>query len=77
MIDPNDLAVPVYDTTKPKGRQGGLTIRQELAARAMQALLSNPAVVNMGSPSLNEQSVADIAVAHADALIVRLNVEPI
>lgn len=82
MIDPNASANPVSRRTKEKymdeggyGRErvvqvlaGGLTIRAELAARAMQGMLNNPAY--------NDFMMRDIvhdAVQYADALIAELN----
>jgi len=82
MIDPNAPANPVSRRTKEKWMDeqgyaregvvqvlaGGLTIRAELAARAMQGMLSNHAYNDF----LMNDIVHD-AVQYADALIAELN----
>lgn len=55
----------------------GLSIRAELAARNMAAMLSNPYGVNMpdGTKSFLPEFMAKQAVLYADALINELNKE--
>lgn len=64
-INPDDPAFPLPSFGEP-----GLTIRAELAARAMQGLLAS----REGS-SLDYEQVASEAVRCADALIAELNKE--
>ena len=62
-INPNDSATGYA----PDGYSNtGLTIRAQIAAMAMQGLLSKPGLNNIGS-------VANEAVACADSLIRKLN----
>lgn len=66
MIDPNAQARPY---AAEWGYKDGLTIRQELAARAMQGLLSS-----WGSHDVTSlEEIASDAVRAADALIAELN----
>jgi len=68
MITGNENAFPVVS---PFNRDElGLTIRQEFAARAMQALYSNNLMVDQFGC---EGEIAEQAVKIADALIVELN----
>lgn len=82
MIDPNASANPVSRRTKEKymdeggyGRErvvqvlaGGLTIRAELAARAMQSLIGGSLYC-----TYSDSAIAGLAVKYADALIAELN----
>lgn len=63
-IDPNHSAFPLPEGARSDGRQG-LTIRAELAARAMEGLLAGDRVIL--------SSTAEEAVNQADALIAALN----
>jgi len=82
MIDPNAPANPVSRRTKEKlmdeqgyAREGvvqvlagGLTIRAELAARAMHGMLAGDVHC-----TTNPSNIAKYAVKYADALIAELN----
>ena len=52
---------------------GGLTKRELIAAMAMQGMLANSNLVNGSTTNL----IADWAVDYADALIERLNADPV
>lgn len=90
MITGNEPAMPVVSTDFSwyQGDQnlnysnvrskGGLTIRQQFAAMAMQGLLSNSDISHVGSEGLKDaksfvESYASSSVAMADALIAELN----
>jgi hypothetical protein len=65
----NDNAFPSSpDEYKP---EFGLTKRELIAAMAMQGLLSDPEESGVYA------TVADVAVKYADALIERLNADPV
>lgn len=73
MINPNDPAFPtqLYNeiSGKPNGFREGLSIRAELAARAMQGLLAA-----WGQHDVTDfKDIASDAVMCADALILELN----
>lgn len=74
-IDPNAPAMPNPELSKSHFGHVeaylGLTIRQELAARAMQGILARNGV----GGKEQETSTAQYAVAYADALIAELNKE--
>ena len=73
-MDGNDLAHPVkYLFGEDFYVAGGLTKRELIAAMAMKGLLANSNLVNGSTTSL----IADWAVDHADALIERLNADPV
>ena len=67
----NDAIYPM--ATEGDGFNDGLTKRELIAAMAMQGMLANPSLVNGSTTSL----IADWAVDHADALIERLNADPV
>ena len=70
-MDGNDNAFPSCpDKYEP---EFGLTKRELIAAMAMQGMLANSNLVNGSTTSL----IADWAVDHADALIERLNADPV
>ena len=70
MIDPNASAYPRESMSNDSAEwRGGLTIRAELAARAMEGLLSN----NSLDSDVTRKTVAVMAVLMADALIEELN----
>lgn len=74
-IQPNDPAMPAITETLTTGiatipiQSDGLSIRAELAARAMQGLLSNHAMIDTTA----FEWIAKQAVGYADALIKELN----
>jgi hypothetical protein len=69
MMNGNDAAYPSDpDQFSP---EFGLTKREEIAARAMQGLLTNAGIVDC------YDKIAGLAVNHADALIERLSADPI
>jgi hypothetical protein len=73
-MDGNDLAYPVkHSYGEEFFTAGGLTKRELIAAMAMQGMLANSNLVNGSTTSL----IADWAVNHADALIERLNADPV
>jgi hypothetical protein len=73
-MDGNDLACPIkHSYGEEFFTVGGLTKRELIAAMAMQGMLANPSLVNGSTTSL----IADWAVDHADALIERLNADPV
>lgn len=57
-------------TPQPTDRKqyGGYTVRQDLAAKFMAALLSNPAVVNPES-TIPDSKLAELAVRYTDDLM--------
>ena len=68
----NDLAHPVkYLFGEEVCIAGGLTKRELIAAMAMQGLLTNAGIVDC------YDKIAGLAVNHADALIERLNADPV
>jgi len=74
MIRPNDAARPLSGENKQQfpgiyKNKSGLTIRAELAARAMQGIISTWGEHDVTDP----EEVAQDAVAYADALISQLN----
>jgi hypothetical protein len=70
MIDPNASAYPRESMSQDSAEwRGGLSIRAELAARAMQGLLPN---FSRDSDQVRK-AVAVMAVLMADALIEELN----
>lgn len=88
MTNPNDPAFPTIATTRTKGNDiysvetnnFGLSIRAELAARAMQGMLSNKEAliaIASGTPEGAENwgavMVAKLSIRYADALILELN----
>lgn len=64
----------IYDTSSANGGEKlcGLTIRQELASRNLQGLISK---YNLKSPE-DQQIVCQLSVELADALITELNKTP-
>jgi hypothetical protein len=64
----NDAIYPM--ATEGDGFNDGLTKRELIAAMAMQGLLA-------GHPIYDPSGVARTAVAYADALIERLNADPV
>jgi len=62
-INPNDPAMPIQ---APCITKGGLSIRAELAARAMQALISS-------GDMQDAINIAKDAISYADILITELN----
>jgi hypothetical protein len=72
MMDGNDKAYPfAYEYVQGMVYSDGLTKREEIAARAMQGLLTNAGIVDC------YDKIAGLAVNHADALIERLSADPI
>ena len=81
MTDGNDLIVPSHDSYEYHGNNeqiawittdGGLTKREEFAARAMIGLLSNAMLVGEDS-KINIEWAAKTSVLLSDALISELN----
>lgn len=78
-IDPNSPAFPLNEEITDRLDQGikiytGLTIRAELAARAMQGILSKgEAIMSSGETSYHPDNIATYALACADALIAEIN----
>ncbi len=78
-IHPNAPAMPggLHATEHHFGQppyEPGLTIRAELAARAMQGLLANPTILNLASNfTAHPKAIAIEAIVCADALIAALN----
>ncbi len=71
-MDGNDKAYPfAYEYVQGMVYSDGLTKREEIAARAMQGLLTNAGIVDC------YDKIAGLAVNHADALIERLSADPI
>ncbi len=68
----NDKAYPfAYEYVQGMVYSDGLTKRELIAAMAMQGLLANP---NLHT---GQMSIEGWAVNHADALIERLNADPV
>jgi hypothetical protein len=67
----NDAAYPSYFFPEQYNPEFGLTKRELIAAMAMQGMLSNPNV------RLKPNTISKWAVNHADALIARLNADPV
>lgn len=72
-IQPNEPAFPFWPVAEFKQPDPGLTIRAELAARAMQGILANHIAMDMPHNPSQQQYVAECAVQLADALISELN----
>jgi hypothetical protein len=71
-MDGSDLAHPVkYLFGEEVCIAGGLTKRELIAAMAMQGLLTNAGIVDC------YDKIAGLAVNHANALIERLNADPV
>ena len=68
-IDPNAPAMPTPDTPE---QYKGLTIRAELAARFMGAMISGNCSKNI-SEAIDARPLAKAALESADALIAELN----
>jgi len=69
MIDKNEPAYPVIEEESFRGNICvGLTIRAELAARAMHGMLAGDVHC-----TTNPSNIAKYAVKYADALIAELN----
>jgi len=82
MLDPNAPAYPGFTRDKWPGYEetmlpeGGLTIRAEFAARAMQGMLAAAVEFKelQDTPHhIRPEARAKFAVRHADALIAELN----
>lgn len=83
ITNPNDPAQPLNDFAIEKAEQGygyspefaGLTIREHIAAMAMQGLLANPegAMSWNNNRVFSPESISELALLHADALIEALN----
>jgi hypothetical protein len=69
MMNGNDSAYPI--APEQYSPEFGLTKRELIAAMAMQGLLANP---NLHT---GQMSIEGWAVNHADALIERLNADPV
>lgn len=66
-----DSAYPSNFVPERYNPEFGLTKRELFAARAMQGLLTNAGIVDC------YDKIAGLAVNHADALIERLNADPV
>ena len=71
MINPTDPAFPVHPQQTAR-EEYGLTIRTELAARNMAAILAGD---HAGRSTLSTSTVIKRAIEHADALMAELNKE--
>ena len=67
----NDAAYPSYFLPEQYNPEFGITKRELIAAMAMQGMLSNPNV------RLKPNTLSKWAVNHADALVARLNANPV
>ena len=78
-MDGSDLAHPVkYLHNEDFYTTGGLTKRELIAARAMQGLLGNASVVGYKANYAELfETISEMSVKQADALIERLSADPV
>ncbi len=74
----NDPVYPSYFLPEQYNPEFGLTKREEIAARALQGLLGNASIVGYkASYAELFETLSEMAVKSADALIERLNADPV
>ncbi len=78
-MDGNDKAYPfAYEYVQGMVYSDGLTKREEIAARALQGLLGNASIVGYkASYAELFETLSEMAVKSADALIERLSADPV
>ncbi len=74
-INPNDPAFPFVEPNAECNVCTGLSIRAELAARAMEAMIGTLTSTNSRFAGCDESDIAREALQYADALLNELNKE--